>query len=128
MGTSHDSFDSSEKAKRVMDVLIFYEVNPSETFRALAGNVIKGLASQPTTFASIEFLEANSRWLNGDTLCDALGFGKSGICYRALVAGQCFLVMALCYVHRSFPHLDKENIEVTLPIIHTQSRLMDIRQ
>ena len=112
MGTPTEPFETPQKAKMAMEMLLYTEVNPSEASRALAGNVIRGLVAQPPTFASREFLEANSRWLNGKELSDELGLGNPGPYYWSLVAGQCLFFMAICYTYRSVSWLDRRKIEV----------------
>ena len=85
MGTPNEYFETPEKAKMIMEVLLLYEVNPSETSKILANNVVKCLMGQPPTYSSKESLEVNSRWLNGNDLCDALGLGRPGPYYWALM-------------------------------------------
>ena len=112
MGTPTEFFETPEKAKRIMEILLLYEVNPSETSRILANNVIKCLMAQPPSYASKSFLEVNSRWLNGNELCDALGLGRPGLYFWALMTGQCAFFMALCYSYRLIPYLDRRKIKV----------------
>ena len=112
MGTPTEFFETPEKAKTIMEVLLLYEVNPSETSKILANNVIKCLIAQPPSYASKAFLEANSRWLNGNDLCDALDLGRPGLYYWALVAAQCLFFMILCYSYRLIPYLDRRKIKV----------------
>lgn len=112
-GTPTEPFESPQKAKTIMESLLMTEINPSETSKVLAGNLIKSLAAQPPAYASRSFLEANARWLNGNEFCDALGLGRPSLYYRALVAGQCLCLMALCYFYRSFRSLDQRNIAVS---------------
>ena len=112
MGTPTGFFETPEKARTIMEVLLLYEINPSDTSRILANNVIKCLMAQPPTYASKPFLEASSRWLNGNELCDGLGLGRPSIYYSCLVGGQCLFFMALCYTYRLIPHLDRRKIKV----------------
>jgi len=112
MGTPTEFFETPEKSKMIMEVLFLYEVNPSETSKILANNVVQSLVAQPPSYASRPYLEANSRWLNGNDLCDALGLGKPSLYYWALAAGQCLFFMAVCYFYRSIPYLDRRKIKV----------------
>lgn len=121
MGTPTEFFETPEKARSIMEVLLLYEINPSDTSRILANNVIKCLMAQPPTYASKPFLEASSRWLNGNELCDGLGLGRPSIYYSCLVGGQCLFFMALCYTYRLIPHLDRRKIKVIFPIRSFQS-------
>ena len=112
MGTPTEHFETPEKAKRIMEAIMLYEIKPTETSKILSNNVIKSLAGQPPGFASEAFIQANSRWLNGDELSDALGIGRPGIYYRALTFGQCLFFMAICYTYRAVPYLDRRKIAV----------------
>ena len=104
-GTPTEHFETPEKAKRVMEVLLLYEIKPTETSKILANNIIKSLAGQPPGFASEAFLQVNSRWLNGNELSDALGIGRPSIYYWALAVGQCLFFMAICYTYRAVPYV-----------------------
>ena len=111
-GTPTDPFESPDKAKRMMQVLLLYEVQPTMTSRILANNVITSLKDQPPSFASRPFLETNARWLNGNRLADELGLGQPGLYYWALMAGQCIFFMTLVYTYRCIPFLDRRKIKV----------------
>lgn len=100
-------------AKRMMESLLLYEINPSETSKKLANNIIVSLADTAPAYASREFLEINARWLNGNELCDALGLGRPGLYYWMLMTGQCFFFIGMCYANRAFASLDKKNIAVS---------------
>ena len=43
-GTPTDPFETPEKAKKIMEVLLLYEIRPTETSKILANNIIKSLA------------------------------------------------------------------------------------
>lgn len=112
-GTPTESFETPEKARVVMESLLLNEISPSETSKILANNIITCLEGQPPSYASRSFLEANSRWLNGNELCDRLGLGKPGLYYWALVAGQCLFFTCICYFYRAVPYLDRRKIAVS---------------
>ena len=112
-GTPTEPFETPEKAKKVMESLLMNEIDPTETSKILANNVIKALAGQPPQYASSAFLEVSSRWLNGNDLCDALGLGRPGWYYWSLMAGQCLFFMAICYTYRMIPYLDRRKIRVS---------------
>ncbi|KAL8797194.1 MAG: hypothetical protein Q9195_000661 [Heterodermia aff. obscurata] len=88
MGTPSSFFETPEKAKSIMEILLLHEVNPSDTSRVLANNVIQCLMAQPPSYASKSFLEVNSRWLNGNELCDSLGLGRPGVYYWCLMGDR----------------------------------------
>ena len=110
-GTPTEPFETPEKAKALMEALLFYEIDPSETSKTLAGNIIRCLEAQPPTYASRSFLEVNARWLNGNDLANALGLGNPSMYHWALMAGQCIFFMSICYFYRSIPALDRRKVQ-----------------
>lgn len=120
-GTPTEWFETPKRALMLMESLLLYEVDPSDTSKVLAANVIRSLEAQPPSYASRSFLEVNSRWLNGNELCDALGMGRPSVYYWALMAGQCLFFMSICYLHRSFASLDRKKIAVGLSLLNLYS-------
>ena len=114
LGTPTRYFETPGRAKAVMESLLYSEIDPSETSKILATNIIKSLERKPPSYASREFLYANARWLNGNELADRLGLGRPSLWYWALVAGQCIFFMSMCYLHRSVPYLDRRKVAVRL--------------
>ena len=114
-GTPTEYFATPDRARAVMESLMLNEINPSQTSKVLASNVISCLAAQPPSYASRSLLEATSRWLNGNELCDALGLGQPTVYYWALMAGQCLFFMSICYLYRAIPFLDRRKIAVSQP-------------
>jgi hypothetical protein len=112
MGTPTVHFETPERARKLMEALLISEIRPSETSKVLANNIILALQGQAPTFASRDFLNASARWLNGNDLADALGLGRPGLYYWALVAGQCLFFMGICYTYRSIPYLDRRKTKV----------------
>ncbi|KAL2431594.1 hypothetical protein ABEF95_011879 [Exophiala dermatitidis] len=110
MGTPTEWFETPDRAKAMMESLLMNEINPTETSKILAANIIRCLEAQPPTYASRSFLEVNARWLNGNELCDALGLGRPSVWYWALMAGQCIFFMSMCYLYRSIPALDRRKV------------------
>jgi hypothetical protein len=111
-GTPTEPFETPEKAKAITESLLMNEINPTETSKVLAANIIRCLEAQPPAYASRSFLEVNARWLNGNELCDALALGRPSLYYWALMAGQCIFFMSICYFYRSIPWLDQRKIKV----------------
>jgi len=118
-GTPTDTFERPEKAKAMMESLLMNEINPTETSKILAANIIRCLEAQPPAFASRSMLEVNARWLNGNDLCDALGLGKPSLYYYTLMAGQCIFFMSVCYLYRSIPWLDRRKVKALRHIFWT---------
>lgn len=112
VGTPTDYFETPEKAKCMMESLLVSEIQPTETSKVLANNIILSLQEKPPTYASRDFLNASARWLNGNELADALGIGRPGLYYWALMAGQCIFFCCICYTYRSIPYLDRRKIKV----------------
>lgn len=110
MGTPTEAFRSPAKAKAMMESLYLYEYTPSASSRLHARNIIRAVENTPPAHASRSYLEASARWLNGDPLADALGLGRPGFYFKALIAGQCLVYMATSYTCRSIPVLDRLQI------------------
>ncbi|KAH8907112.1 tat pathway signal sequence [Coniochaeta sp. PMI_546] len=112
LGTPTDPyFASPAQAKAVMESLMMTEIDPSPTSRVLANNIIAALANTPPSLASESFLRAETRWLNGWELSDALDVPKPGVWYTVLVGAQCVFFMAVCYASRMIPAWDRRRIE-----------------
>jgi len=108
IGCPTDFFATTAKAKAVMESLLLYEIQPTQTSKILANNIIKSLESRPPTWASADMLIASARWLNGNDLADQLGLPRPSLYYWALMAGQCTFFVVMCYTYRSFPSWDKK--------------------
>ncbi|GMF73877.1 unnamed protein product [Aspergillus oryzae] len=117
MGTPTDCFETTAQARAMMESLSVSEIDPTDTGRILAQNIILGLEYTAPTYASKEYLEAMARKLNGDELSDSLNLPRPSLYYQALVYGQCILVMAACYGLRVFPMLDQAIIELYYGLI-----------
>ena len=112
-GTPTDPFENPQKARAWMEILMLNEIRPTLTSQALAENVLSSLQGQPPTFSSKAFLQANVRWLNGNELADAMAIGRPSLYYWTLMAGQCIFLMAVTYLYRSIPYLDRRKIRVS---------------
>ncbi|KAK1730620.1 tat pathway signal sequence [Colletotrichum acutatum] len=107
MGTPTDAFSTLKRAKATMESLLASEIQPSDTSRALANNVLTGLAEQPPSHVSREFLAAETYWLNGAKLARALAVERPPFYYSLLILGQCLFFMFMCYSRRLFPSWDE---------------------
>ena len=112
LGTPDEPFSTPQNAKAIMESLLLAELQPTETGRVLANNIITGLCSQPPAWASREFLCAEAHWLNGRALANELAIQRPKPYHTALVAGQCIFFMFMCYVYRSIPSWDEKKNEV----------------
>ena len=111
-------FETPQKAKAIMETLLMYEIQPTETSKILANNIIKSLENQPPAYASSDMLIASARWLNGSELSDRLGLPRPNLYYWLLVAGQCIFFMSICYTYRSVPYLDSRKISALRRIFY----------
>lgn len=100
------------RARIMLESLVEADMDPSDTSGVLANNILTGLSCQPPTFASREFLCAETYWLNGWELSRALGIERPSLYHQALVAGQCLYFMVTCYLYRSIPQWDERKNEV----------------
>ncbi|KAK6225943.1 tat pathway signal sequence [Colletotrichum tabaci] len=107
MGTPTDTFASETRARAMMESLMVSEIEPSDTSRVLANNVLTALCNQPPSYASREFLAAETYWLNGSRLARALAVERPPLRYFLLVAGQCIFFMTVSYARRLFPNWDR---------------------
>lgn len=112
IGCPTEHFTTPAKAKAMTEALLLYEVQPTDTSRILANNIIKSLEGQPPGYASADFLVASARWLNGNGLCDELGLPRPSLYYWFLMAGQCLFFCFFCYTYRSVPSWDQKKIEM----------------
>ncbi|KAB8256614.1 hypothetical protein BDV32DRAFT_141056 [Aspergillus pseudonomiae] len=111
MGTPTECFETTARARAMMESISVSELDPTDTGRILAQNIIIGLENTAPTYASKEYLEAMARKLNGDELSDRLDLPRPSLYYQALVYGHCIMVMATCYGLRVFPMLDQAFIK-----------------
>ena len=111
IGAPEKFFETPEIVKKFQETLLYYEIEPTETSRILAQNLVKGLQGEPPLYASADIIIAGARWLNGDELCDQLGLYRPSLYYRSVMTFQMVLYMAIAYTCRSIPWLDKKKIE-----------------
>lgn len=112
MGTPTDPFESTAKARAMMESLLISEIDPTETGKVLAKNILIGLENTAPAFASKEFMEAMTRLLNGDQLADELDIPRSNLYYRMLIWGYCFWVMVVSYIVPKIYFIDRIMISV----------------
>ncbi|KAI1344066.1 hypothetical protein F5Y15DRAFT_426588 [Xylariaceae sp. FL0016] len=117
MGTPHDWMRTPGSARRMMESLLVSEIKPTQASANLANNIITGLQGQAPTYASRGFMCAQTWWLNGSELSEALCIERPSLWYRALVLGQVMFFMATAYVNRAVRYLDEKNIELTKNVL-----------
>ncbi|KAI1428736.1 hypothetical protein F5Y12DRAFT_628980 [Xylaria sp. FL1777] len=119
MGAPHEWMATPASARSMMESLVVSEIRPSTASATLANNILTGLEGHPPTYASREFMCAQTHWLNGGDLAEKLDIDRPGVYYSALVLGQCLFFMAMCYVNRSFRWLDERNIKLVRKVFYT---------
>ncbi|RAL02053.1 oxygenase MpaB family protein [Aspergillus ibericus CBS 121593] len=108
LGTPTSYFESVERAKCTMESLLMHELRTTETSRTVAFNFVECVTNLPTPFhISKAFIEAGSRWINGDELCDELELGKPGLLAYLLFSSHCVLVVAVAWLQRLLPSLEE---------------------
>lgn len=112
LGTPTDPFANPEQARAWMEALLVSEVQPTETSRVLAANILSSLDKNYPLYASREYMGALVWWMNGDGLSKKLGMKRPSLYCQLLVVGHCVFVMTWKYVHVLFPGRDKDLIAV----------------
>ena len=114
LGVPDEPFASQQTARALMESLLVSEVDPIKIGRVLARNILHGLENKAPAHASMGFMGAMVRRLNGKQLSDSLQIPQPTPYYRVLIYGYCFFVMVLAYGTRLFPKLDQRFIVVCL--------------
>ncbi|KAG8169270.1 hypothetical protein KVR01_000015 [Diaporthe batatas] len=107
LGTPDHYFDTVAKSKAVMESMLVHELHVTPTSLIVGHNFIECLKDLPPFNISAQFIEAGSRVLNGDDLCDSLGLGCPGWYSYACFRGHCWLVRSLALAQQNFPPVDR---------------------
>ncbi|KAL4802368.1 hypothetical protein BDV18DRAFT_164190 [Aspergillus unguis] len=111
MGAPDEPFESAAKAKIVSESLLVNEFEPTETGRILARNIALGLENTAPIYASLGYMDALTRLLNGDALSDELHIPKTSAYYKVLMWGYCFWVQLQAKTLPVVPGVDRYLIE-----------------
>lgn len=115
LGTPTSYFETAEKGKHTMESMVAHELHTTETSRVVAYNFVECVANLPAPFnVSRKFIEAGSRWINGNEICDELDLGRPGFLYYLMFAGFCVLILGLAWLQWMIPMLDEFMIKVGL--------------
>jgi hypothetical protein len=117
MGAPTEPFESAAKAKIVSESLLVNEFEPTDTGRILARNIAIGLENTAPIYASLEYMDALTRLLNGDQLSDELHIPKTSLYYKVLMWGYCFWVQVQAKTLPLIPAVDRHIIEVCPPTL-----------
>lgn len=107
LATPDEYFATVGKAKATMESMIVHELHITPTSRIVGHNFVQCLKDLPPFNVSAQFIEAGSRVLNGDELCDSLDMGRPGLYSYACFKGHCWLVMFLSYLQKFSPTIDR---------------------
>ncbi|OKL61055.1 hypothetical protein UA08_03138 [Talaromyces atroroseus] len=119
IGTQPEYFSTFEKAKATMESCYVHELSLTETSRTVAYNFIRCVERLPAPLTiSRSFIEAGSRWLNGNEICDQLGLGRPGILSYVAFSGLCSLVMMLAWTQRMIPAFDRFIVQYTRRLLY----------
>lgn len=103
LGTPVDWMATPEKAKAMMESIMVAEINPSNSSKILANNILTAETNVPPLNASREFLAAHAYNLNGDSLATELAIEKPGAYYRFMVWLQCLFFLFESWTYPMLP-------------------------
>lgn len=118
LGTPDHYFDTVPKAKAVMESMLIHELHVTPTSLIVGHNFVECLKDLPPFNVSAQFIEAGSRVLNGDELCDSLGLGRPGWYAHACFKGHCWLVRVLSLAQQHVPSLDHTITKFWKDLLH----------
>ncbi|KAJ6151548.1 hypothetical protein N7470_007145 [Penicillium chermesinum] len=108
LGVPPSYFERPKDAKLLMESLCVTDLQVTETSRTVAYNFIQCVANLPWPFhISGGFLEAGSRWINGDDLSDQLNLGHPSYLQYMAFVGQYILSVELAWAQRLVPAFDE---------------------
>ncbi|KAI0867401.1 hypothetical protein GGS24DRAFT_485765 [Hypoxylon argillaceum] len=119
LATPDEYFATVDQAKATMESMLVHELKVTKTSQVVCFNFIKSLVDLPPFNVSKEFIEAGSRVLNGDELCDQLEMSHPGWDSYACFKGHCWLVSTLARAQRLSPSIDKWMIEHWKHLLHS---------
>ncbi|KAI1175289.1 hypothetical protein F4777DRAFT_588635 [Nemania sp. FL0916] len=119
LASPDEYFATVDQAKATMESMLVHELKVTDTSRVVCYNFIKCLTDLPPFNVSKEFIEAGSRVLNGDELCDELEMGRPGWIPYACFKGHCWLVSALATAQRLSPKFDAWMINYWRQLLHS---------
>lgn len=115
LGVPPAYFETPKDAKLLMESLCVTDLEITETSRTVAYNFIQCVANLPWPFQiSAGFLEAGSRWINGDDLSDQLNLGYPSYMQYFAFVGQYILSIELAWAQRLIPPFDDFMVSVRI--------------
>lgn len=123
IGGPTEYFSTSGKTRAAMERMYLHEFMVTKTSGIVGHNFVKCLENLPPLLNfSKDFLEAGSRWFNGDEFCNELGMGRPGWYHYVLAMGLVGIVMMLSFLQEIFPLLDRFMIEASSLRLPCQTR------
>ena len=115
LGTPDSYFATAGTAKATMTALFANKGRPTDASRELAENFIDSLADRQPVCISRGFLEAGSRSMNGNELCDELKLGRPGLVNHVCFTSFCWLIWLLSVVQKVSPAVEQwsANVRIT---------------
>ncbi|KAL7948163.1 hypothetical protein V8C42DRAFT_363576 [Trichoderma barbatum] len=107
LATPSEYFESMPQARATMESMLLHELDVTENSLVIGHNLINTVTNMAPANVSEEFIEAGSRILNGDAMCDALGLGRPGVLAYACWRGHCWFVRMLAMMQKWIPGLDE---------------------
>ncbi len=106
LATPDEYFATSARAKATMESMLLHEQKLTDNSAVVGYNFVQCVKDLPPFNISADFIEAGSRVLNGDEVCDSLGLGRPGLLSYASFSGFCWFVKVLALAQRWFPSFD----------------------
>ncbi|QBZ63620.1 hypothetical protein PoMZ_05305, partial [Pyricularia oryzae] len=119
LGTPTEHFASAARAKVLMDSLSYHERGLTDSSLVCGHNFVETVRDLEPINLSAGFIEAGSRVLNGDALCDDLGMRRPGLYHYACFRGYCWFVKTLAAAQQWFPRLDAKIIDFNRDMLHS---------
>ncbi|KAL7916631.1 hypothetical protein GGI35DRAFT_47460 [Trichoderma velutinum] len=107
LATPTEYFASVAQAKATMESLLLHERSVTGNSLIIGHNLMETVKDMAPFHISEGFIEAGSRVLNGDALCDLLGLGRPGMLAYACWRGHCWVVRVLALAQRWIPGADE---------------------
>lgn len=118
LATPDKYFATVEQAKATMESMLLHELQITNTSLVVGYNFVQCVKDMPPLNISAGFIEAGSRVLNGDELCDSLGFGRPCLISYACFWGYCWFVRILALTQWLCPHLDEAIVNYFRKTLH----------
>ena len=114
LGVPDVYFSSIEQAKATMDAMLADKKPPSDSSRKICDAFVDCLADREPFRVSRSFIEAGSRTMNPEKLCDDLRLGRPSLIYYAAFTGLCWTLRLLALVQASSQRLNNKIVDVSM--------------